>query len=507
MKKLRAAIYSRISTAEQIERTEYDSMQSHMDRCKHYIQAQDNWELVKTYEDPAESGDKFNRPKLQEMLSDVREGKIDVIVTIRLDRISRSVRDFHEILKLLEENGVSLVSVTQGIDTSTPAGRLLRNILIDFAQFERDMISDRVKEKRLARAKKGMWNGGIPPYGYMAKDRKLVMHPEEGKVVKMMFEVYARTKSMAQVHNELDLRGIEPRSGKSWQRKTIDNILSNPIYAGKLYENGKYYDGNHEALIEENLFFSLNEIEPKRVHAKTKMDRVFLLRGLARCGHHDCAMTPYYAKGRGGIVYYYRCVKKQNYRDVDCPVAYTKADELEGYVVGKLKEISAKKEIFEKIVEQVNLELESAASPYQKEIEEVNARIKQIEKEIENFLDAVGKSGGKVVSLLEKKVGKLQDDLKELEKRKGELATLIAGSPPKVNAQIVLDSLKDFSGLYETFLPAERAECLQRIIRDVVVKEDEVIINIYGLSKPPSFGSKNHVSWLPGQDSNLQPSG
>ena len=101
-KKVRVAIYSRVSTGKQIDRTEYDSMKSHLDRCKHYIQAQENWELVKVYEDPAESGDKFNRPKLQEMLFDVRQGDIDVVITIKLDRISRSVRDFHEILKTFE---------------------------------------------------------------------------------------------------------------------------------------------------------------------------------------------------------------------------------------------------------------------------------------------------------------------------------------------------------------------------------------------------------------------
>jgi DNA invertase Pin-like site-specific DNA recombinase len=142
-KNLRAAIYSRISTQEQIDRTEYDSMQSHMDRCKHYILAQEDWNLIKVYEDPDESGYKWERPMLQEMLHDVKNQRVDVVVCYKLDRISRSVKDFHRILEILEENDVALVSVTQGLDTSTAAGKLLRNILIDFAQFERDMTSER----------------------------------------------------------------------------------------------------------------------------------------------------------------------------------------------------------------------------------------------------------------------------------------------------------------------------------------------------------------------------
>lgn len=178
-KKIRAAIYSRVSTQKQIDKTDYDSMKSHLDRCKHYIQAQENWKLVKIYEDPAESGSKWDRPKLQEMLYDVKNSNIDVVITFKLDRISRSVRQFHQILKTFEENEVNLVSVTQGFDTSTPAGKLLRNILIDFSQFERDMVSERVKEKRSARAKKGLWNGGPIPYGYISENAKLKIQPEE----------------------------------------------------------------------------------------------------------------------------------------------------------------------------------------------------------------------------------------------------------------------------------------------------------------------------------------
>lgn len=155
----------------------------------------------------------------------------------------------------------------------------------------------------------------------------------------------------------------------------------------------------------------------------------------------------------------------------------------------------------------MNLDLEQAASPYQEELDEVAARINEINKEIENFLDAVGKSGSKVISLLEKKVEKLQDDLKELEKRKGELIELIAGSPQKVSAQIVLNTLRDFSELYDTLRPTERAVYLQRILRDVMVYEDKVTINIYGLRKPPPGVSKKRTDWLPGTDSNRRLSG
>ncbi|MBW2070436.1 MAG: recombinase family protein, partial [Deltaproteobacteria bacterium] len=451
---------------------------------------QDGWELVKIYEDPAESGDKFKRPKLQEMLSDACSGAIDVVVTIRLDRISRSVRDFHRILKTLEDHNVDLVSVTQGIDTSTPAGRLLRNILIDFAQFERDMIADRTREKRLARAQKGLWNGGSVPYGYTNQNKRLVVNSEEARVVKFMFEKYAQTKSLALVHRELNLQGLTNRAGKPWQKKSVDIILSNPVYAGKIVESGQYYDGIHEPIIQPDLFFALNKKTRQRLHAKRKTDRVFLLRGLVRCGHHDCALTPYYVKGRAGYVYYYRCLHKQNYPQTDCPVGYTNADRLEAQVVDKLKEISAQEDLFANIVQQVNLNLAQATRPYEEEIKQIDKRIKAIQKEIDNFLEAVGQGGGNVVTLFKKKVEQLQAEQAELTNRKGELAMLIANSPSQVNAEIVLEALKDFSHLFETFLPKERAEYLQRIIRDIIVQDSGITINIYGFAcKPPSLGS------------------
>lgn len=494
-RKFKTAIYSRVSTQKQVDRTDYDSMQSHLDRCKHYIQAQENWELVKVYEDPAESGDKWQREKLQEMLADVRNGKVDVVVTFKLDRISRSVRQFHEILKVFEENEVDLVSVTQGFDTSTPAGKLLRNILIDFAQFEKEMNADRVREKRLARAKKGLWNGGPIPYGYKSENAKLIVIPEEAEVVKKMFETYRRTKSRTKVREELEIIGAKTKTGKQFSKGGVESILTNPIYAGKLYENGKYFDGIHEPIIDAETFFLLNRMKPLVFHKrKKKTDRVFLLRGLARCGHHNCLLTPNYTKKKDSIIYYYLCSKKAQYRGFKCPVAHANADKLEAYVIERLKEISKQKPVFKHLVDQVNLDLESETLPYQKELEQVNKRISDVNKEIENFLEAVGASGKKVVSLLEKKVEKLQDQLAELSKRKDELTFLIASSPTKINAEVVLKSLKDFTNLCEDLSPQEKAAYLQPIIQEVTVYEDKIDIRIRSLPIPRFEKSKSLVS-------------
>jgi site-specific DNA recombinase len=156
-----AVIYNRVSTQDQIERTDLNSLISHEERCLHYIQAQ-GWPHLRTHEDPALSASSLNRPQLQRLLLDLREGHIDYVIVYKLDRLSRSVKDFHTLLERVEAAHVNLVSVTQGFDTSTPAGRLLRNILMDFAEFEREMISERTKDKMLARAqKRGCGTAGI----------------------------------------------------------------------------------------------------------------------------------------------------------------------------------------------------------------------------------------------------------------------------------------------------------------------------------------------------------
>ena len=507
----RVAIYSRVSTQKQLDRTDYDSMQSHLDRCKHYILAQENWELVKIYEDPAESGDKWERDKLQEMLFDVRQDNIDVLVTFKLDRVSRIVRQFHEILTILDNNDADLVSVTQGFDTSTPAGKLLRNILIDFAQFERDMISERVKEKRLARAKKGLWNGGGIPFGYKSDDRKLVVAPEEAKIVKTMFDVYSETRSRTRVREQLELMGAKTRKGKNFSKSTVEVILSNPVYAGKIVENGDLFDGIHEAIIDEETFFSLNKVEPAREHGRiSKTDKVYLLKGLVKCGKHKCKMTPYWVKKNDKQIYYYQCTKYAHYKKLKCPIKNINAEKLENYVVDRLRDMSKSEDDFYLLVDQVNLDLETKKKPVKKEYAELGQKIKDMEAQLEKYIDAVGESSRKTVTeLFEKRVEKLQRQIKELEKKKSDLALMMTSSPSEINAREVLETLKDFSGIYDEFSNQEKATYLSLIVQDVTVLEDRVNIRIHTLPEKPSVltGSKNRLVWLPSTDSNRGPSG
>ena len=188
-----------------------------------YIQAHkyEGWELYDIYEDAGYSAADLNRPELQRLLNDIRRKKINIVLVYKIDRLTRSPKDFYQLIELFEKYNISFISITERFDTSTPAGRLLRNIMLIFAQFERELASERTKDKMLQRAKKGLWNGGIPPFGYKTLNKKLIPDEKESKIVKLIFETYVETGSVAEVYNTLKEKNIVNRQSKVFTKSSI----------------------------------------------------------------------------------------------------------------------------------------------------------------------------------------------------------------------------------------------------------------------------------------------
>jgi len=164
------AIYTRVSTDTQAEK-EFSSCEAQEEKIRAFIKSQNNWKVFKVYSDPGYTGANLNRPALQELLEDIKQGKINIILAYKIDRLTRSPKDFYQLIEIFDKYKVDFISITERFDTSTPAGRLLRNIMLTFAQFERELASERTKDKMIQRANKGMWNGGIPPFGYKAVEK------------------------------------------------------------------------------------------------------------------------------------------------------------------------------------------------------------------------------------------------------------------------------------------------------------------------------------------------
>lgn len=232
--KLKCAIYTRVSTDNQAE-VEFNSCEAQESKIRSFIESQENMEIFQVYSDAGFTGANINRPALQAILEDVQQKKINLIIAYKIDRLTRSPKDFYQLIELLDKYGVDFISVTERFDTSTPSGRLLRNIMLTFAQFERELISERTRDKMLQRSQRGMWNGAKPPLGYKPENKKLIVNEDEAKIVYSIYEKYVTGVFVATIAKETDL----PK-GK------IALILRNPIYTGKLRYAGKIWQGIHK---------------------------------------------------------------------------------------------------------------------------------------------------------------------------------------------------------------------------------------------------------------------
>ena len=243
-------LYTRVSSRNQAE-ADYSSLETQRERLEAYCKSQDDYTIYRVYEDGGYSADSLDRPALKEMLRDIREGQINCVLAYKIDRLTRSVRDFHQLMDVFDRNGVKFVSVTQSLDTQNPMGRLLRNVLLDFAQFEREMTADRTRDKMHQRAQKGLWNGGNVPYGYTAENKRLIVNAEEATRLQFMFERFAETPSLARLRDDLHRRGWYSRSKQPWSKSALDQILRNPIYSGHIRFNEQLYKGDHAAIVED----------------------------------------------------------------------------------------------------------------------------------------------------------------------------------------------------------------------------------------------------------------
>ena len=269
---LRCAIYTRKSSEEGLEQ-DFNSLDAQREACEAFIASQkhEGWTILpEMYDDGGFSGATIERPAFQRLLVDVGDGKIDVVVVYKVDRLTRSLSDFAKIVEIFDGRNVSFVSVTQQFNTTTSMGRLTLNILLSFAQFEREVTGERIRDKIAASKKKGMWMGGLPSLGYDVKDRRLIINEAEAKTVRHIFQRYTELKSVRLLKADLDARGIvsKPRNAsdgtrygeKPLARGALYLMLQNRIYRGEIMHKDKSYPGEHEAIINEALWSEVQAI-------------------------------------------------------------------------------------------------------------------------------------------------------------------------------------------------------------------------------------------------------
>ena len=347
--KRRCAVYTRKSSEEGLEQ-EFNSLHAQREACEAYVASQrsEGWVLVRDrYDDGGISGGTLERPSLQRLLSDIEDGLVDVVVVYKIDRLSRSLNDFAKVVDVFDRNNVTFVSVTQSFSTTTSMGRLTLNILLSFAQFEREVTAERIRDKFAASRKKGMWMGGTPPYGYRVENRKLVVDENRAEHVCWIFARFLEIGSGTVLAREVGERGIRTSGGRAVDKKYLYRMLNNRAYVGEAVHKGESYPGEHEAIIDRETWDRVHAIlqeSPRQRAARTRAETPALLKGLL-FGPDGAAFSPTHTRKRDRLYRYYVSQTVLRHGAGSCPVGRVPAGDIEAAVIDQLRAVFRQPEI------------------------------------------------------------------------------------------------------------------------------------------------------------------
>jgi site-specific DNA recombinase len=351
---IRCAIYTRKSSEEGLEQS-FNSLHAQREACEAYVLSQrhEGWQLVGThYDDGGFSGGNMERPGLKKLLEDIASKKIDTVVVYKVDRLTRALSDFARIVENFDKQGVSFVSVTQQFNTTTSMGRLTLNVLLSFAQFEREVTGERIRDKVAASKKKGMWMGGTVPLGYDWRDRTLIVNVPEAKQVREIFDRYLRLGSVFDLHEHLKTTSIRSKirmgptghvaGGVALSRGTLYHLLSNPLYKGNIAHKGVLHPGMHAAIISDEVWQKaadlLKQNRVRRTKSKNQSSDRLLLGILFDQGGNR--FTPTHASKKGRRYSYYISQALTEKKKTKC-IQRIPATEIEQTVVSRVRSLLA----------------------------------------------------------------------------------------------------------------------------------------------------------------------
>jgi DNA invertase Pin-like site-specific DNA recombinase len=339
--KRRCAVYTRKSTDEGLDMA-FNSLDAQREACEAYVASQrgEGWVLVADrYDDGGYSGGSLERPALKRLLADIQAGKVDCVVVYKIDRLTRALMDFSKLVDLFDKHGVTFVSVTQSFNTTSSMGRLTLNILLSFAQFERELGSERVPDKIAASKRRGLWMGGVVPLGYQVRDRKLVIEDNEAGIVRMIFERFLELGSTALLAKSIAAAGIRGRRGKLLNKGSLYKLLANRTYIGEVTHKGAAYPGQHDPIISRKVWDKVRSVllqSPRARAGRTRAATPALLKGLIY-GPTGAAMIPTHTRRGNRLYRYYVSQAVLKHGLEACPVRRVPAGEIEAAVVNQLR--------------------------------------------------------------------------------------------------------------------------------------------------------------------------
>lgn len=481
---VRCAIYTRKSTEEGLEQ-EFNSLDAQRESGEHYIRAQEGqgWVWIPTrYDDGGFTGGNMERPALKRLLDDIEAGKVDCVVVYKVDRLSRSLLDFSRIMETFDKHGVSFVSVTQQFNTSSSMGRLMLNVLLSFAQFEREIISERTRDKMAAARRKGKYVGGAPILGYDV-DRdvsRLVVNEQEAIRVRQIFQLYLEQQSLIPTIKELDHRGWltkqwttkkgKQRGGRPFNKNTLYGLLTNVAYVGKVRYKDEVYDGEHEAIVDAESFENVQR--QLRTNHRTGGARVrnqfgALLKGLLRCTPCDCSMMHSHTTKDGNKRYrYYVCVNAQKRGWQNCPSRSIPAAEIERFVVDQIRAVAIDPQIFAATLAEASKQVGESLDALADERRTVERDLAPAASELHQLALETIKCDGESPS--SKALADTQERVRLGEVRLTEIREeSISLRAETVSESEIARALGDFDGMWAALSPREQARVLQLLIERV----------------------------------------
>ena len=365
----RCAVYCRVSSDERLDQ-EFNSIDAQKEAGHAYIASQraEGWiPVADDYDDPGYSGGNTDRPALKRLLDDIERGLIDIVVVYKIDRLTRSLADFAKMVDVFDLHDVSFSAVTQQINSATSMGRLMLNVLLSFAQFEREVTSERIRDKIAAAKRKGMWMGGVPSIGYDVVNRQLVVNDAEAAVVRRIFEEMLTIGSPTQIAANLTAEGIttktwttqegQTRSGTRIDKKYLHKLLRNRIYLGELSHKGNWYPGAHPPIIDRALWDKVHAVLAKDSHARSVETKIrsrtdALLRGLLYAPSGE-RMYPTYSSKRGHKYHYYVSKSESRFGAPGKSFARLPAPEIEAAVVAQIRTVLTSPESIAAVVRHI----------------------------------------------------------------------------------------------------------------------------------------------------------
>jgi site-specific DNA recombinase len=480
-KKLRCAIYTRKSTEEGLEQ-EFNSLDAQRESGEAYITAQkhEGWTgLPDRYDDGGFSGGTIERPALKRLLADIEAGKVDCVVVYKVDRLSRSLMDFARIMQVFDAKKVSFVSVTQQFNTTHSMGRLTLNILLSFAQFEREIISERTRDKIAAARRKGKWSGGKPLLGYdiltSSGGSKLVVNEDEAHRVRQIFELYLKHHALIPTLREVTSRGWANKrwtmrngqecGGKPFDKGTLYKLLTSRTYLGQVTYHDEVHPGEHAAIVEQDLWAKVQAVLSRNGNtagAAVRNKYGALLRGLLHCSCCRCSMVHTYSQkaGDGKRYRYYVCLQAQKRGWHTCPSKSVPAGQIEQFVVDQIKRIGKDPALLEGTLRQMRQQ-------QAKELADLQAEQRGLEREIKRHQAAMQR----LASTVTPDAAKLADTSEALRRAEMRLTTvredIARVQHEAVNRDDVAAALAAFDPVWGELSPKEQARVIQLLVERV----------------------------------------